>query len=187
MSAQGGGPSTEEELGKRDRSPLCAHFHASFLPLLPTGHRGALEEGIQPQPPDPAPGAPARATGLGGEGPARAPGRAGEDAGSAGAIARYAAGCAPSRVHTRKPGAAGGPGVGAGVTLPALTPTRCEMWDRLPSASFSFSIKWSYTCPSIIEALYGFDEILNIKCLAYSMSPVSADNIIVIDEHKPDL
>lgn len=62
---------------------------------MPTGHRGALEEGIQPQPPDPAPGTPAGASGLGGEGPAKAPGGAGEGAGPAGSAARYATSCTP--------------------------------------------------------------------------------------------
>lgn len=81
------GPGAKEELGRGDRSPLCAHF----LPLSPTGHRRALEEGIQPQPPDPAPGTPAGAPGLGRKGPAGAPGGAREAAGSAGSPVRYTA------------------------------------------------------------------------------------------------
>lgn len=133
MASAQGAPNNEEELGKGDRSPLCACFHASFLPLVPTGHRRTLEEGIQPQPPDPAPDAPPRDAGLGGKGPARAPRGVREDAGSAGTAVRYAVSCAPIR--------AWGSGVGGGkdqATLLALPPTSCKMCIRSRSLIFLF-------------------------------------------------
>lgn len=56
-------------------------LHACFFPCVTSGHRGAPQEGIQPQPPDPTASTPD----PGGEGKAR------EDADTAQPAARYAA------------------------------------------------------------------------------------------------
>ena len=104
-------PARKRSLAEGTGLPLCAYFYASFLPLFPTGHRRALEKGIQPQPPDAAPGTPAGAPGLGGKGPARAPGGAGEDAGSAGSVARYATSHTPVGSSGWPGAAAWGPGI----------------------------------------------------------------------------